>query len=199
MRHPRERLPSLFAVLQAAITAFFHHLALRAPGGRVPCVGPTRLVRGRRARRAAPRWERCGELGACWGSTARGQRAHGGRRTRKARGGARCEAPGREVGGRKGARRTAQGRTATGHGRKGVGARDHGDQGVRHARREGLTGARERWWDREVVAGNARARAEGGVRTARARGGAGESVGVRTARARGGAGGERSGAAELPG
>lgn len=110
---------SLFAVLSAAFTAFFHHLALRVPGGRVPCAGPTRLVRGRHARRPTARREQCGKLGACWGSSARVQRAHGvkapsGTRTRRARGGARCHAAGRTAGGRKGAERTAQGRTATG-------------------------------------------------------------------------------------
>ncbi len=49
-----------------------------------------------------------------------------------------------------------------------MGARDDGDQGGRRAWREGLTRARERWWDPGVVAMDARARAGGGGRTARA-------------------------------
>jgi hypothetical protein len=67
-----------------------------------------------------------------------------------------------------------------------VGARDVGDQGARRAWSEGLTGAREWWWDRVVVAMDARARAGGGWRTARARGGVVARGGVRAGRARGG-------------
>ena len=84
------------------------------------------------------------------------------------RAGALREAQGRAARGSKGA-----GRTVTGSGREGVGARDVGDQGVRRAWREGLTGLRARWWDLGVVAMDARARAGGGGRTARARGGVG--------------------------
>lgn len=65
-----------------------------------------------------------------------------------------------------------------------MGARDVGDQGARRAWSEGLTGAREGWWDRVVVAMDAGAR--GGAGTARASGGVEECGGVRDARALGG-------------
>jgi hypothetical protein len=76
-------------------------------------------VRGRRARRAAARWERCGELGACWAvrREGNGRTAGGGPGGRTAARGVRRQGGRREAGRAQGARRRGHGDRAWAQGR----------------------------------------------------------------------------------
>jgi hypothetical protein len=192
----RPATTSRFAVLSAASRAFFLHIVLQVPFGSVPNVPSPSLMlernhAGWRARKVRRARDGCGLQLSARAQT----RARGGLRSARIRGGAGSEARGRTARGARedGARedgRTTHGARARGDGGRCVGPKD---QGARRAWTRGLTGARARWWDRVVVAMDAGARAGGGVRTARAPGGArGEERGSGDGKRRGDWAGSRA-------
>jgi hypothetical protein len=221
-RSSRPATSALFAVLSAASRASHHHFALRSSPGRVHCVlPPPRAARSRRprpVRRAdascarAPRASGDGTLGAVrkarrvlgqLGASATGARREGAQRDEDLAGARRrAVSCGRENGGRQ------VGRSAHGAGAHGdrVRARGRGCVWRRGSGREARVDPRLDGREGAVVARDARAggggrsaRARGGVaalggeRAARARGGVGARGGERDARARGGARGEERG------